>query len=411
MPTVPDRREVIAVYAAGLAQGVALVTFPAASSILTSPDWYDLSSTAYGGLFLPQAIAAIVASLAGARLAGTLGPKRLLLTGLAGDLLAMALLFLSQFLIGDGPLPYVVLLIATTSLGVGFGFAVPSLNTFAAAFFPERADRAVLYLNALLGLGTALAPVLVAVFVGLGFWSGLPLLVAVVVAWLLLFARSLPLEAGAPTSAPQGGGLGIPAAFWIFAAFAMCYGVVETMNGNWATVYMTQTLGASAAVASLALTAFWGMVTVGRILFASIERWLPERTAYRILPFVAAVALAATALLSGGSAASGVAAFGLAGLGCSALLPLTISFGQRRLTTIAASAAGLIIAFYQVGYGVAAFGVGPLQDAAGISLPTLYGATAVVAVVLGLLAILVVSRQPRELPGAQVGAPSGQVSG
>ena len=71
MPTVPDRREVTAVYAAGLAQGVALVTFPAASSILTSPDWYDLSSTAYGGLFLPQAIAAIAASLAGARLAGT----------------------------------------------------------------------------------------------------------------------------------------------------------------------------------------------------------------------------------------------------------------------------------------------------------------------------------------------------
>jgi hypothetical protein len=85
MPTVPDRREVIAVYAAALAQGVALVTFPAASSILTSPDWYDLSSTAYGGLFLPQAIAAIVASLAGARLAGTMGPKRLLLIGLGGS--------------------------------------------------------------------------------------------------------------------------------------------------------------------------------------------------------------------------------------------------------------------------------------------------------------------------------------
>ena len=117
MPTVPDRREVVAVYAAGLAQGVALVTFPAASSILTSPSYYDLSSTAYGGLFLPQAIAAIAASLAGARLAGTLGPKRLLLIGLAGDLLAMTLLFLSQFLIGAGPLPYLMLLAATTSLG------------------------------------------------------------------------------------------------------------------------------------------------------------------------------------------------------------------------------------------------------------------------------------------------------
>jgi fucose permease len=406
MPTAPDRREVAAVYAAGLAQGVALVTFPAASSILTSPDWYGLSSTAYGGLFLPQAVAAIAASLAGARLAGSLGAKRLLLTGLAGDLLAMTLLFVSQFLIGAGPLPYVMLLVATTSLGIGFGLAVPSLNTFAAAFFPERADRAVLYLNALLGLGTALAPVLVAVFVGLGFWSGLPLVVAVALAGLLLFSRGLPLEAGSPAAASGTPGLGIPPQFWIFAAFAVCYGVVETMNGNWATVYMTQSLGASTTAASLALTAFWGMVTVGRILFAVVERWLPERSVYRILPFVAAVALAATALLSGGTAAAGIAVFGLAGLGCSALLPLTISFGQHRLTAIAASAAGLIIAFYQVGYGIAAFGVGPLQDAAGISLSTLYGATAVVAVVMGVLAFVVVPRRPPELAGLAAGAGS-----
>ena len=133
-----------------------------------------------------------------------MGSKRLLLIGLAGDLLAMALLFVSQFLIGAGPLPYLVLLVATTSLGIGFGFAVPSLNTFAAAFYPERADRAVLYLNALLGLGTALAPVLVAVFVGLGFWSGLPLLVAVVLGGLLLIARRLPLEAVTPAGAAEG---------------------------------------------------------------------------------------------------------------------------------------------------------------------------------------------------------------
>jgi hypothetical protein len=56
------QREIVAVYAAGLVQGVALVTFPAASSILTSPEYYGLSSTAYGGLFLPQALAAIAAA-------------------------------------------------------------------------------------------------------------------------------------------------------------------------------------------------------------------------------------------------------------------------------------------------------------------------------------------------------------
>ena len=92
-----------AVYGAGLVQGVALVTFPAASSILTSPDYYGLTSTAYGGLFLPQAVAAISAALAGARLTRRLGVKRMFLAGLVGDLAAMSLLVASQFAIGMGP--------------------------------------------------------------------------------------------------------------------------------------------------------------------------------------------------------------------------------------------------------------------------------------------------------------------
>ena len=46
---------------------------------------------------------------------------------------------------------------------------------------------------------------------------------------------------------------------------------------------------------------------------------------------------------------AGVAAFALPGLGCSALLPLTIWFGPEQLESIAAAAAGGIIAFYQVG--------------------------------------------------------------
>ena len=60
------------VYAAGIVQGIALVTFPAASTILTDPAEYDLSSTQYGTLFLPQVITAITAALLGARPGRTL---------------------------------------------------------------------------------------------------------------------------------------------------------------------------------------------------------------------------------------------------------------------------------------------------------------------------------------------------
>ena len=169
---------------------------------------------------------------------------------------------------------------------------------------------------------------------------------------------------------------------------------METLNGNWATLYMTSDVGASAAIASLALTAFWAMVTVGRVVFAVIERRFPERDTYRVLPFVAAVSFVLLSRLPEGDAAAGVLAFGLAGLGCSALLPLTISFGQAELQTVAAFATGGLIAFYQMGYGLAAFGVGPLLDRGGLSLASIYLGAAIVAVVLGGLSVIVVRGRP-----------------
>ena len=163
------------------------------------------------------------------------------------------------------------------------------------------------------------------------------------------------------------------------------------MNGNWSQLDMTTSLGASATQASLALAAFWAMVTVGRVLFAAIGRWLPERVTYRILPFVLVGTFLLTSVLTRPHAVAGIAVFALAGLGCSALLPLTISFGEGDLTAMAAAMAGGVIAFYQLGYGIAAFGVGPLHDA-GVSLSRIFGFTAIIAATMALLSFFVTGR-------------------
>jgi hypothetical protein len=94
---------------------------------------------------------------------------------------------------------------------------------------------------------------------------------------------------------------------------------------------MTSELGASTTEAAVALTAFWAMVTVGRVVFAAIERRVPSRLTYRVLPFLLAGTFVLIGFLSDGDVALGVLAFALAGLGCSALLPLTIGFGQEEL--------------------------------------------------------------------------------
>lgn len=372
------------VNAAGVVQGVALVTFPAASSVLTDKSDYDLSSTQYGAMFVPQFILAIISALVGATVARRVGTKSVYIVGLVANLVSMTLLLLSVPFAGDTS-AYVLLLCATACLGVGFGLTVPAINTFAADFHPERADAAVLVLNALLGLGTALAPLLVAVFVGAGVWWLLPALMVVAVFVVMAVSLRLPLQTtsiGADKGAAAAGARSIPSRFWLFAAFAVLYGICETMNGNWSVLDMTGNLGASATVASLALMTFWGMVTVGRVVFAKVP--VPTSVTFHILPFVLAAAFVLIALLPSDSPVLGILAFGVAGLGCSALLPLSISFAQEQLVTMSSAVAGGIIAFYQLGYGIAAFGAGPLQSA-GVELPTIFGFTAVIALVAGFL--------------------------
>jgi predicted MFS family arabinose efflux permease len=135
------------------------------------------------------------------------------------------------------------------------------------------------------------------------------------------------------------------------------------------------------------------MVSVGRVLFAALQHAVPPRVTYHGLPFLLAATFVLISLVPDGNATLGVLAFGLAGLGCSALLPLTISFGEEAFAALSAIVAGGIIAAYQAGYGLAAFGVGPLLDG-GVQLSTVYGLGAVVAVALGLCSFAVVGRRP-----------------
>jgi predicted MFS family arabinose efflux permease len=88
----------------------------------------------------------------------------------------------------------------------------------------------------------------------------------------------------------------------------------------------------------------------------------------------------------------GTLAFGFAGLACSALLPLSISLGGTEFPRLSAVLAGELIAFYQLGYGVAAFGIGPLRDWIGLPFHTIFAAASIVAALLAVFAFLAVRR-------------------
>ncbi len=383
------RSEIEVVRAAAVAQGLALVTIPTLSTVLTDPRSFGLSQTVYGVLFIPQSILAIVFSLAGGGLTQRFGIRRVLLVGLAADALSMGLLASTALLTRNHAAIYPILLCATGCLGFGFAVVTPALNVLSGDFEPQAVDRAVLIVNALLGAAAALAPVLLAVFVGLGIWWGLPLLACV--AMLVLFATStrLPFDVAAPAAA--GPAPRIPARFAFFAAFAFIYGWCEQMNGSWAPLYITRHLHAPATFGLLALTALWALAAAGRVVFAVTVKKLPSTVVFRVLPFVLAASFLLLATLPpGADPLAGVLAYALAGLGLSALLPLVISFCERNMPDEATNVTSIVFAIYLIGYGLAAFGAGPLQRF-GFGLPTLYGISAFLALAVAGLAFAIVN--------------------
>jgi MFS transporter, FHS family, glucose/mannose:H+ symporter len=388
-----SRTEIGVVYFAGMVQGLALVTFPAASSIFTTPDGFGFDTTRYGAMFLPQVIMAVLASGLAPQLARRWSLRRVLLVGIAGDIVSMALLALSRLLIGTPDSAFAVLLVATGALGLGFGATVMALNTYAEVFFPGRSDGAVLALNALLGLGTALAPVLVALFIGVGVWWLLPVMVGCVLVLILAVALRQPLRSS-PATTPGDAARGpvststLPRRFWLYAFAVFLYGILETLNGNWATLYLSTERSVTPQGASMALAAFWTMVTVGRVLVAALSVRVSARSIYLALPVLLLLSFQLAARVQ--EEMGGILAFAMAGLACSAFLPLSISFSGREFPRLSAVMAGGLIAFYQLGYGVAAFGTGPLRDLMRLPFSTIFAFGSAIAVPLFVVAALIV---------------------
>ena len=391
--TIDHSFEQLLLLLVGVMQGVALVTFPAISTVLTSANGYGLSSSSYGLIFLPQVIAAIAASFLGGKLSRLWGAKHLLLLGLMANTASMGVLLLSYLWIHEPTVALPMLLTATALMGFGFGAVVPLLNTFIADFQPQKVDQSILMLNALLGLGTALAPALAALVVGPGIWWLLPLLVLVAAALLLLACRAQPLQLSSndqDRGAKAGLQPGSPGLLVLFVLVAILYGLIETLNGNWSVLLMSRRVESPPQIASMALTVFWAMVTIGRLFFSGVSRWLTPKLLLPGLPVFLAVVLVAISRLTSGDESSALVLFALAGFGCSAMLPLIISVGQKRLNWLGESVAGLLIASYQLGFGLAAFGGGSLQQALQLPISTLFGWGAWVALALALLSVCII---------------------
>src|SRR5262249_40886963 len=225
-------------------------------------------------------------------------------------------------------------------------------------------------------------------------WWLLPVMVGFCLVLILAVAVREPLRSDPATT--TGGGATrpstgtLPRRFWLYASAVFLYGILETLNGNWATLYLSGARGVSPRGAAMALAAFWSMVTIGRVLVAALSVRVPARSMYLVLPVLLLVSFQLAARAQ--DATGGILAFAVAGLACSTFLPLSISFGGGEFPRLSAVMAGGLIAFYQLGYGVAAFGTGPLRDLMRLPFSTIFAFGSAVAVPLVVVALLIVYR-------------------
>jgi FHS family Na+ dependent glucose MFS transporter 1 len=235
------------------------------------------------------------------------------------------------------------------------------------------------------GVGAFLSPLLVALAASLGggitwsYWT-LALLALPAGAWLLRLASP---------PAPQDGedGAAGPASPWLvalLALFLLLYVGAESAFGGWIYTYaVAQGLGGGAAAAYLT-SAFWGSLTVGRLLT------IPLAIRFRPLPILigslaGCLASAGAVLLWPGSLVAVWSGTLGMGLGMAAIFPTTMALAERRMT-ITGRVTGWFLAGSSVGGMSLPWLIGQLFEPvgpwvmAGIILAAMAAATAVLGI-------------------------------
>jgi fucose permease len=397
---------ILVVYLAGIGQGACFVTFPALGNIFKNPGFHNFSNADFGSLFAPMIVLAILTSILAGPAARRWGLKAVLLAGLISYALSMGALASTQTILGADAFTYRLTLLAISGVGVGIGTTLTALNAYAAGLFSEKSEAALSALYGIMGLGMALSPLMVGVFIESGTWWAAPAVFAVFFFILSLAVLAVPLwVAPPPPDTGEGGVLslirGLPVRVWGYAGYIFLYGICETVFANWAVIFLHEEKGLSPQWAGFALSAYWAMLTAGRFLAAAISYWFPVRWLLAGMPALILVALFSLPGVEGHIAS--IAVFGLAGLASSACLPFAVSFAEGECPGTSGLVSGCMVSAVMLGIGAGSWGVGWIQEAGDFSFSAIYMGSGVFAAGMIVLAFLL-ARAPHAAVPESAGA-------
>lgn len=207
------------------------------------------------------------------------------------------------------------LLVAAAPLGFGAGAVDAGLNGYVARHYSGRHMN---WLHACWGIGATCGPLIITHALGLasGWRGGYFTIASIQLSLALIFLLTLRLWDAVPErsfGSGHGGAGGRSLllranseAGWISASLFTFYVAVETTTGLWAGSILAVGRGMSVAEAGICTSAYYGSITVGRILVGFVvDHWGNRRlvTAGVLLAIVGAVALTqATSPLAAGAA-------------------------------------------------------------------------------------------------------------
>ena len=316
-------RALVALAVAGMtAHGLAMtLTGPAVPRIM---DEFAIRETAIGSLFALGSLGYMAGCLVGGFVTDEVGLKPMLLAAWAG---------VAASLVGVALSPgFAVLVLAYFLLGAASGTLETELNVLPAQIGGGAAMMNVIHFG--FGIGALAAPMLVGYLLVSGYGWRLPYwLTALVPASLAVAALGVGMPAAPRVAAEDEerlplGQLLRHRAVLIGAAGLLLYVGAEMGLSNWIVLYMAKVHDLAPIEASAALSVFWALVFVGRLLQGPLAARFSVPALIVVGSTLFGAALVGLAVVSH----SGLAYFlvGVAGLGASGLYPnIMIHTNQR----------------------------------------------------------------------------------
>jgi len=373
-------RSAVVVYAAATLQGLSFTLVPAlATEFSRAP--YAIDARAFGVLFIPLTLGAVVAAAATPLLARKFEMVGVLGLGVIANVLGLLALLASVVMPREGA--YVLLLADTTALGVGFGLNFSAVNELASTL-STNATRSVTIANVLTGLGTAVTPLFVGGLVIRGLWPVWPALLAAAFVGVLVLSYGWK----APSVATRGSKLRRPIsrALVLFGIAAVLYAFCEGTFSSWATTFVHVDRRFSLVSGEVALSGFWFALTGTRLLMAFTTRVLQPPLAFMTFPIAIGAALLLLPVWN--SALLLVIGFIVGGIACSIVFPYGMSLALSAMPDDKNRVAGVLVAALMTGEGLGTFAIGAVRGSGFASLADIYRLSAIVAFALAIVATL-----------------------